>query len=216
MVTILLTGCQTAKEPIAQVASKHRHQINSESESEQIWRLAGYGEYSELKEDQNQRQQRLLESQLQPTPSAAEVQALKRLRERERLISIEQWVRSELPSTIVVYFNPGESVPTFTNEQEKHLEALVARAKYVDIRGRTDSLGEDSDNDRLALDRALAAKRYLLNLGVQERSISLNYAAENNFVGDEASRDARAKNRRVEIEFVLEPVTQSIYSKVNT
>ena len=217
LVCVVISGCQAPKKPIAQVDNTIRTPINDEFESEQIWRLAGYGEYDELVERQRQEEFALENAErdrlAENRPTDAEIYRLRQIRAKEQSLAVEKWERSKLPKVIVNYFARGSSTLSLSSAEDLNIEKLIERAQRVDIRGRTDGVGNDERNDRLALKRALSAKRYLLEKGVDEAKISLNYSAENNFVTDDKDDEQQRLNRRVEIEFTLEPVLASIQRK---
>lgn len=75
------------------------------------------------------------------------------------------------------------------------------QAQQVDVRGFTDSLGTLAENQRMAMNRALAAKKYLTMKGVSETKIKV-YGLTGQYVATNATEVGRAANRRVEIEFV--------------
>ena len=217
LLCVVLTGCQSPKKPIAQVDNNIRKPINDELESEQIWRLAGYGEHEELVEklrkEENERENEERKRLAENRPSDAEIIRLREIRARQQSLAVERWERSKLPRVIVDYFGRGSSTLSISAEDEANIEKLVLRAQNIDIRGRTDGVGNDEKNDQLALKRALSAKRFLLEKGVTEAIISVNYSAENNFVTDDSDDEQQRLNRRVEIEFSLEPVLVSIHKE---
>jgi outer membrane protein OmpA-like peptidoglycan-associated protein len=82
---------------------------------------------------------------------------------------------------------------------------LVPAAKAADritVRGFTDSPVIDEHNTRIALARALAARQYLIEQGVDAKKIRAFYNSAGGFVADNNTPEGRAKNRRVDIELV--------------
>lgn len=72
------------------------------------------------------------------------------------------------------------------------------------IEGHTDNIGGDDSNLRLSIDRAEAARAWLIEAGVEpERVVAVGYGEERP-IGDNSTSDGRAVNRRVE--FLLGPV----------
>lgn len=70
--------------------------------------------------------------------------------------------------------------------------------KAVQVTGYTDSTGPEAYNLALSERRANSVKSYLEGKGVS--NVSATGAGESNPVADNATRDGRAKNRRVEID----------------
>ncbi|WP_442764105.1 OmpA family protein [Malikia spinosa] len=82
---------------------------------------------------------------------------------------------------------------------------LVPAAKSADrinLRGFTDSTVINEENKRIALARALAARRYLIAQGVEAKKIRTLYNSAGGFVVNNNTPEGRARNRRVEIELM--------------
>lgn len=87
------------------------------------------------------------------------------------------------------------------------LDDLVAKIQGVNVEtiistGHTDSIGTYAYNQRLSLRRANAVKAYLVSKGVPADLIVVEGKGEKQPVASNATREGRAKNRRVEIEVV--------------
>jgi outer membrane protein OmpA-like peptidoglycan-associated protein len=74
----------------------------------------------------------------------------------------------------------------------------------VTIIGHTDSTGSDAINNPLSMDRANAARDYLVSRGVASQRISTEGRGSREPIADNSTEQNRAKNRRVEI-YVAEP-----------
>jgi len=92
-----------------------------------------------------------------------------------------------------------------TPEQRYRMRRLSTVASRVDVRGRTDNVGPTHANRLLAMKRAMEAKMHLIEIGMPAERISIGYVAGGDHVGDERTKEGRAKNRRVEIEFFISP-----------
>jgi len=68
-----------------------------------------------------------------------------------------------------------------------------------DIEGHTDSVGRESANQELSLQRAIAVRDYLIVQGIRASAIDVAGFGSSMPVADNASADGRARNRRVEI-----------------
>jgi outer membrane protein OmpA-like peptidoglycan-associated protein len=74
----------------------------------------------------------------------------------------------------------------------------------VSIIGHTDSTGSDAINNPLSVDRANAARDYLVSRGVARNRIMTEGRGSREPIVDNSNAQTRAKNRRVEI-YVAEP-----------
>ena len=77
----------------------------------------------------------------------------------------------------------------------------------VAIIGHTDNTGSDAINNPLSVDRANAARDYLVGRGVAAQRIATDCRGSREPVADNSSAQGRAKNRRVEI-YVAEPAAR--------
>ena len=68
------------------------------------------------------------------------------------------------------------------------------------ISGYTDSTGSDQYNEDLARRRANAVRDYLVQHGVASGRLDVSSYGERNPVADNATKEGRARNRRVEID----------------
>jgi outer membrane protein OmpA-like peptidoglycan-associated protein len=102
---------------------------------------------------------------------------------------------------------------TVVNDEERSavgiatrkLDLLAERLKGIDVEsvgiyGHTDSDGSDAYNIKLALRRAESIRQYLISRGVPADKIQSFGEGERKPVADNATKEGRAKNRRVEIE----------------
>ena len=69
----------------------------------------------------------------------------------------------------------------------------------ITIVGHTDSTGSDSINNPLSVDRAEAARDYLVSRGVARNRISTDGRGSREPIADNGTQQGRDKNRRVEI-----------------
>ncbi|MEO7161017.1 MAG: OmpA family protein [Polaromonas sp.] len=74
----------------------------------------------------------------------------------------------------------------------------------VTIIGHTDNTGSDAINNPLSVDRANAARDYLVGRGVAAQRLATDGRGEREPIADNSTVQGRAKNRRVEI-YVAEP-----------
>lgn len=88
-------------------------------------------------------------------------------------------------------------------------EALMPHVQYMldnpettaEIAGYTDSTGPDVYNLDLSQRRAKATKTFFVEKGVACKRLTTKGLGETNFVADNDTKQGRAQNRRIEIEF---------------
>jgi OmpA-OmpF porin, OOP family len=73
--------------------------------------------------------------------------------------------------------------------------------------GHTDSIGTDAYNQKLSERRAQAVKDYMVSKGVPADKIQIKGMGESQPLANNKTKDGRAKNRRVEVDFT---VTQTV------
>ena len=95
-------------------------------------------------------------------------------------------------------FNGTKFKPT--NQEINQLLNYLKNVSRVSVRGRTDNKEQNEVDEKIALKRALAAKRYLIDRGIPSIIISVNYVSAGDYVADNYSKHGRPKNRRVDIE----------------
>jgi outer membrane protein OmpA-like peptidoglycan-associated protein len=112
-----------------------------------------------------------------------------------------------LTKNILIYFDRNS-----TKIDIQQLETLGDIAFYLSrnanisiiVEGYTDSHGNYVYNLNLSQLRANTVKSYLVGHGVANSQISAIGLGPQNPIGDNANREGRSKNRRVEIKFKLE------------
>ncbi len=87
------------------------------------------------------------------------------------------------------------------------LDDLVSKMGAITLEviiavGHTDAEGSDSSNQKLSVRRAEAVKAYLTSKGIEATRVYTEGKGESSPVADNATKEGRAKNRRVEIEVV--------------
>jgi OmpA-OmpF porin, OOP family len=89
---------------------------------------------------------------------------------------------------------------------KKSLDQAVAKMSGVDVEmviatGHTDSIGTEAYNQKLSERRANAVKAYLVSKGVPANKITTLGKGETQPVATNKTKEGRAKNRRVDVEF---------------
>ena len=83
----------------------------------------------------------------------------------------------------------------------------AAKAAYaINLKGRTDARVAGLDDASIALERALSARKYLVDRGVKAEKIRVSSLAEGDFVAPHWTKEGRARNRRVEVELLARPM----------
>ncbi len=91
-------------------------------------------------------------------------------------------------------------------EGKKSIDDAVAKMTQVDVEiviatGHTDSIGTDAYNQKLSERRATSVKEYMVSKGVPAAKITTLGKGETQPVATNKTKEGRAKNRRVDIEF---------------
>lgn len=89
---------------------------------------------------------------------------------------------------------------------KQSIDDAVAKMKNVDVEmviatGHTDSVGTDAYNQKLSERRATSVKEYMVSKGVAAAKITTLGKGETQPVATNKTKEGRAKNRRVDIEF---------------
>jgi OOP family OmpA-OmpF porin len=68
-----------------------------------------------------------------------------------------------------------------------------------EVRAHTDSVGSDAVNQKLSDNRAISVRQFLIDSGVDAARLTAKGYGEKFPVGDNKTKEGRAKNRRVEL-----------------
>lgn len=147
------------------------------------------------------------------TPETAEVIALraqlarseeKLHDEQSRLVISPAVLQPAPPSarshTFSVHFPHSGTSFRLGAADSARLLPLLAKARRIEVRGRTDGQRPSAEDEKIALGRALAAQRFLIGQGVSPAIISVNYVSAGDYVADNLTTVGRSLNRRVDIE----------------
>lgn len=129
-------------------------------------------------------------------PSAELAKATKRIEE------IEASLTSAASAFVRVSFKTSSIEFKPTDEQAKVLIEAGQNAKLVNVNGHTDSKIAGPRDAKIALGRALAARNFLVDNGVDAEKIKVFSYADKNFLVPNTTEENRTINRRVEIEFI--------------
>lgn len=96
---------------------------------------------------------------------------------------------------------------TLKPEGRQLLDQVASQVRTIDLEtliavGHTDSTGPEAYNQKLSERRAASVKAYLVSKGIDANRIYTEGKGETQPVASNATREGRAKNRRVEIEIV--------------
>ncbi len=89
---------------------------------------------------------------------------------------------------------------------KQSIDDAIAKMKNIDVEiviatGHTDSIGTDGYNQKLSERRANSVKEYMVSKGVPAAKITTLGKGETQPVATNKTKEGRAKNRRVDIEF---------------
>ena len=126
--------------------------------------------------------------------------------------SIDEPRTTQIPQSIenqfkkVIYFKQGKS--NFYQESFSILQSAVAMFKeypnsQIVIEGNTDSEGSDQNNNKLALERALVVKSYLIENGISSDRISCIGNGESKPIQTNMTENGKRQNNRVEIKSII-------------
>ncbi|RYZ91368.1 MAG: OmpA family protein [Proteobacteria bacterium] len=102
--------------------------------------------------------------------------------------------------TFSVFFPSNNANFTLSENDSARLLPMLAKARRVEVRGRTDAKRPSAADEKIALKRAVDAQRYLIEQGVMPSIISVNYVSAGDFIADNVTAIGKAQNRRVDIE----------------
>ena len=94
----------------------------------------------------------------------------------------------------------SDLLPIAKDKLDQVAKALTDQGfKHIVVQGYTDSRGNASDNDALSQRRAQSVRDYLVTKGIPSEKATAEGLGSTRPVGDNATADGRAENRRVEI-----------------
>ena len=113
--------------------------------------------------------------------------------------------RPEKVATAIIHVNfaPGQTAFKPGEAVKRVLASAAKLADHVILHGRTDARVAGPHDAGIALGRALSARKYLVENGVEADKITVNSRADGDFVAPGGTKEGRALNRRVEIELLL-------------
>ena len=125
-----------------------------------------------------------------------------------RLDEIETNVLAAAKNIVNVSFPLNSTVFSPNEVTGKALIDSAKIAERINVRGRTDSQIPGPIDAKIALGRALSARSYLVENGIESNKINVFSKAFGAFAVANDSKEGKAINRRVEIEFMNAPVAK--------
>jgi len=135
--------------------------------------------------------------------TAATLQRLAAQAASARAASASTAVLSTLPLGNSIYTVRFDFASTHVVVPAEGAEALLAEARtapLIVLRGRTDGNADTLAESRIARERALTVRDYLVSAGIDPARIRATYQPVGDPVADNADPTGRGLNRRVEIE----------------
>ena len=109
-------------------------------------------------------------------------------------------LKLEIPADVSFDTGRSDIKSNFRPVLERFAQTLNENpAATVTIIGHTDSTGSDAINNPLSIDRANAARDYIVSRGVSPQRIATDGRGSREPVADNSTAQGRDKNRRVEI-----------------
>ena len=99
-----------------------------------------------------------------------------------------------------VLFNTGGTRLSLTVEEIARLVNAAKESPLVVVRGRTDGEAENAADSRIARERAIGMRSFLIGAGVPADRIRVTYQPVGDHAANNQTADGRALNRRVEVE----------------
>ena len=104
-----------------------------------------------------------------------------------------------------IFFESGKA--ELLNISKPELQRIVNVLKEqkelkVEIHGHTDNIGSTEENESLSRLRALAVKMLIVENGIENGRVTIQYHGESQHVEDNNTEAGRKANRRVEVRFV--------------
>ncbi len=109
-------------------------------------------------------------------------------------------------NTLQFNFNQFDNLETedFTTVMHYADRLIFDENLKVSVAGFADNTGDRDYNEKLSLMRALHVQHYLVDLGVKEEQIVVSAYGVESPVADNATKEGRALNRRVELALITE------------
>lgn len=120
----------------------------------------------------------------------------------QRLNDIDARMVSAAAAVVQVSFPTSSTAFKPSAEVAEILISAGRAADVVNVRGRTDSKRAGRLDAQIALGRALAARKFLVDHGVSADKIKIVSQPDGDFAAPNNTKEGRALNRRVEFEFV--------------
>ncbi len=111
------------------------------------------------------------------------------------------------PVSSMVMVSFPDSSTTFQPPADVAVALADARnASMIYINGRTSTNHPSARDEKLALLRALSARKYLIDRGVSPLKIMVNFASATDYATENITPEGRYQNQRVEVELVYVPM----------
>ena len=103
-----------------------------------------------------------------------------------------------------LFFDTGASelLPASVPELERISKIIQDRSLKVEISGHTDNVGNDTDNQKLSLERAEAVKKVLMSLGCDSKKLITVGFGKTKPIAPNTTPEGRQQNRRVEFRVI--------------
>jgi OmpA-OmpF porin, OOP family len=109
-----------------------------------------------------------------------------------------------MPPSHTIFFEFNKSQAEITPESLTHFESIKSylesnTGRKVLVTGHSDNVGPDIAKEQVSLIRADFIAQKLAEAGIVSTAIEVRSESDNKPIGDNSTREGRAKNRRVEI-----------------
>ena len=129
------------------------------------------------------------------------------IEENIEMVTFEQMINEGTAvsvNNLFFEYNKFEILDYSIPELKRVAKIIVENDLHTEINGHTDNIGDDNFNMELSINRASSVKKFLINEGVDPDILKIIGHGETKPIESNDTDKGRAKNRRVEINFIKE------------
>ena len=127
------------------------------------------------------------------------------LEENIEMVTFEQMIKDGIAvpvNNLFFEYNKYKLLDYSIPELKRVANIIIENNLHTEINGHTDNIGDDAFNMELSINRANAVKNFLIKQGVDPTLLKIVGHGETKPIESNDTDKGRAKNRRVEINFI--------------